>query len=182
MVGVCVQITFEPSQKSHVLVKKSILLAAQRAARSHCKRTPWPLVSFFCCLFLDGSVWVWVFFGCDFGWPGVCFPVSPLSSVRFQTPRPIAFRLRGQDPLLILSLGGLQWARGSVRFFLVLLFLVLVSLPGHPPLLLLLPPLLSSSVLLWRCVFLFPLVLVAVLPRVLSLVFVVGVRGGFSFF
>ena len=38
-------------------------------------------------------------------------------------PRPIAFRLRGQDPLLILALGDLQWARGpllSVSFSLSL--------------------------------------------------------------
>ena len=54
-----------------------------------------------------------------------------LCSAKLGAPRPIAFRLRGQDPLLILALGDLQWARGfflSVSFSL-LLGLVLLS-PG----------------------------------------------------
>ena len=46
------------------------------------------------------------------------FALSPFMFAGL-TPRPLAFRLRGQDPLLILALGGLQWARGSGRLFLV---------------------------------------------------------------
>ena len=45
--------------------------------------------------------------------PGVfasCFPWYVKGMHR--APRPIAFRLRGQDPLMILALGDLQWARG----------------------------------------------------------------------
>ena len=45
---------------------------------------------------------------------GVCFLASPFSGVLGLAPRPIAFRLRGQDPLLILALGDLQWGGGPL--------------------------------------------------------------------
>ena len=39
-------------------------------------------------------------------------------SCYLMSPRPLAFRLRSQDPWLILALGDLQWARGSSKGFL----------------------------------------------------------------
>ena len=74
--------------------------------------------------------------------PGFLASMLLLCSALFGAPRPIAFRLRGQDPLLILALGDLQWARGP---FLVCLFLpsflvwfscpqVVERDPSYPPL------------------------------------------------
>ena len=40
-----------------------------------------------------------------------------LSYDKLAAPRPIAFRLQGQDPLLILALGDLQWAGGPFCSF-----------------------------------------------------------------
>ena len=62
---------------------------------------------------------------------GFLSPMLLLCSVKLGAPRPIAFRLRGQDPLLILALGDLQWARGPFlsASFSLLLGLVLLS-PG----------------------------------------------------
>ena len=45
--------------------------------------------------------------------PGVFSSMLLLCSANLGAPWPIAFRLRGQDPLLILALGDLQWARGT---------------------------------------------------------------------
>ena len=81
-----------------------------------------------------------------------------------RAPRPIAFRLRGQDPLMILALGDLQWARGPfcssnifVFFFLsyrlprLLLSVLVLSCPGaekrDPPY----PPLVGSPSLPTPC-------------------------------
>ena len=51
------------------------------------------------------------------GFVSRCLPIA----VIIRAPRPLAFRLRGQDPLLILALGDLQWVRGPFRLFLHLL-------------------------------------------------------------
>ena len=59
------------------------------------------------------------------------FVTSSLLIAKLGAPRPIAFRLWGQDPLLILALGDLQWARGPFLSVSFSLFLGLVLLsPG----------------------------------------------------
>ena len=71
-----------------------------------------------------------LFFDGEFGRQGFFSSKLLLSSVMLEAPRPIAFRLRGQDPLLILALGDLQWARGpllSVSFSLLLDHVLLSS-------------------------------------------------------
>ena len=69
------------------------------------------------------------------------FFASSFLLINIGAPWPIAFRLRGQDPLLILALGDLQWARGpflsdsfSLLLGLVLLSQVVERDPSYPPL------------------------------------------------
>ena len=59
--------------------------------------------------------------------PGVLILASPLIWIA-RAPRPIAFRLRGQDPLLILALGDLQWAWGPFCSFSLFVFFCLSCL------------------------------------------------------
>ena len=51
----------------------------------------------------------------------------PLCYDKLGAPRPIAFRLRGQDPLLILALGGLCNGSGGLLLLLLLRLLLFVS-------------------------------------------------------
>ena len=57
------------------------------------------------------------------------FVTISLLTAMLGAPRPIAFRLRGQDPLLILALGDLQWARGPFCLSLSPVSLVWLSCP-----------------------------------------------------
>ena len=75
------------------------------------------------------------------GSSGFLFTGSPVPLGLWEAPWPIAFRLRGQDPLLILALGALQWVRGPFCLFLSPSFLVWFSCPqvverdpSYPPL------------------------------------------------
>ena len=67
------------------------------------------------------------------GGPGFCSSTRLLCSAKHRAPRPIAFRLRGQDPFgLILALGDLQWARGpSLSSLFLPSYLAWFSCPGE---------------------------------------------------
>ena len=73
----------------------------------------------------------------QFGWTRV-FLHCLLFCLQVRPPGPLHSDSGVKILSLILALGGLQWARGSVRLFLVLFLLVFAPLLGPLPLLLLL--------------------------------------------
>ena len=92
---------------------------------------------------------------------GVLFAGSPFFTSLGGTPRPIAFRLRGQDPCVDLGPGWFAMGPGVCLRVTFLFFFFGFVFPSSvcPASAVAFAALLSSSVFLWRCVFLFPLVL-----------------------